>query len=151
MLQGLPLGYQRDLQEDKEPAFDALATLLGVAQALRGAVATLRIDTAAMRAACADPGLYATDVAEALVKTGVPFREAHRRTGELLKRLDADGQDRCATSPRRSGRRSAFRRAVRCSTPTPRSRRAPVPAARRPRASCVSATRSTRLLGPQPP
>ena len=92
MLQGLPLGYQRDLQEDKEPAFDALATLLGVAQALRGAVATLRIDTAAMREACADPGLYATDVAEALVKTGVPFREAHRRTGEFLKRLDADGR-----------------------------------------------------------
>ena len=92
MLQGLPLGYQRDLQEDKEPAFDAVATLLGVTQALRGAVATLRIDTAAMREACADPGLYATDVAEALVKTGVPFREAHRRTGEFLKRLDADGR-----------------------------------------------------------
>jgi argininosuccinate lyase len=92
MLQGLPLGYQRDLQEDKEPAFDALGTLLAVAPALRGAVATLRIDTAAMREACADPGLYATDVAEALVKTGVPFREAHRRTGEFLKRLDADGR-----------------------------------------------------------
>jgi argininosuccinate lyase len=90
MLQGLPLGYQRDLQEDKEPVFDALTTLTKVAQALRGAVATLRIDTAAMRAACADPGLYATDVAEALVKTGVPFREAHRRTGEFLKLLDAD-------------------------------------------------------------
>ena len=92
MLQGLPLGYQRDLQEDKEPAFDALATLLAVSQALRGAVATLRIDTAAMRAACADPGLYATDVAEALVRSGVPFREAHRRTGEFLKALDADGR-----------------------------------------------------------
>ena len=92
MLQGLPLGYQRDLQEDKEPAFDALATLLAVIQALRGAVATLRIDAAAMREACADPGLYATDVAEALVRSGVPFREAHRRTGELLKALDADGR-----------------------------------------------------------
>jgi argininosuccinate lyase len=92
MLQGLPLGYQRDLQEDKEPVFDALATLLGVARALRGAVATLRIDAAAMREACADPGLYATDVAEALVKTGVPFREAHGRTGEFLKGLDADGR-----------------------------------------------------------
>jgi len=40
-----------------------------------------------MRAACADPGLYATDVTETLVKQGVPFREAHRRTGELLKTL----------------------------------------------------------------
>ena len=90
MLQGLPLGYQRDLQEDKEPAFDALETLATVARALAGAVATLRIDAAAMRAACADPGLYATDVAEALVRTGVPFREAHRRTGELLKTLADD-------------------------------------------------------------
>jgi len=87
MLQGLPLGYQRDLQEDKEPAFDALETVGLTARALAGAVATLRIDTAAMRAACADPGLYATDVAETLVKQGVPFREAHRRTGELLKTL----------------------------------------------------------------
>jgi argininosuccinate lyase len=92
MLQGLPLGYQRDLQEDKEPAFDAIGTLLNVTQALSGAVATLRIDTSAMRAACRDPGLYATDVAEALVKGGVPFREAHRRTGELLKRLDAESR-----------------------------------------------------------
>jgi argininosuccinate lyase len=92
MLQGLPLGYQRDLQEDKEPTFDALATVRLVSQALTGAVATLRIDTAAMRAACDDPDLYATDVAEALVRAGVPFREAHRRTGALLKRLDADGR-----------------------------------------------------------
>jgi argininosuccinate lyase len=92
MLQGLPLGYQRDLQEDKEPAFDAIGTLHNVTRALSGAVATLRIDTAAMRAACRDPGLYATDLAEALVKAGIPFREAHRRTGELLKRLDADSR-----------------------------------------------------------
>ncbi len=92
MLQGLPLGYQRDLQEDKEPAFDALETLATVARALAGAVATLRIDAAAMRAACADPGLYATDVAEALVRTGVPFRESHRRTGELLKTLADDAR-----------------------------------------------------------
>jgi argininosuccinate lyase len=92
ILQGLPLGYQRDLQEDKEPAFDALETVGLTARALAGAVATLRIDTAAMRAACADPGLYATDVAETLVKQGVPFREAHRKTGELLKTLSDQGQ-----------------------------------------------------------
>jgi argininosuccinate lyase len=92
LLQGLPLGYQRDLQEDKEPVFDAVDTLATVVPALIGAVATLRIDTAAMRAACEDPGLYATDVAEAMVRAGVPFREAHRRTGDLLKRLDGDGR-----------------------------------------------------------
>ena len=92
VLQGLPLGYQRDLQEDKEPVFDAVDTLPSVLQALTGAVSTLRIDVAAMRAACGDPGLYATDVAEAMVRAGVPFREGHRRTGALLKRLDVQGR-----------------------------------------------------------
>jgi argininosuccinate lyase len=89
VLQGLPLGYHRDLQEDKEPAFDAADTLELVLPALIGAVETLRFDTAAMRAAASDEGLYATDLAEALVGDGVPFREAHRRTGELLKGLSA--------------------------------------------------------------
>lgn len=100
MLHGLPLGYQRDLQEDKQPTFDALWTLMAVAQALDGAVETLHIDTAAMRAACEDPGLYATDVAEALVREGVPFREAHRRTGELLKRLDGERRTMRDLTPR---------------------------------------------------
>jgi argininosuccinate lyase len=45
-----------------------------------------------MRAACADEGLYATDLAEALVRAGVPFRDAHRRTGELLRGAEADGR-----------------------------------------------------------
>jgi argininosuccinate lyase len=92
LLQGLPLGYHRDLQEDKEPAFDAADTLELVLPALGGAVATMRFDPAAMRAACAAEGLYATDLAEALVRGGVPFREAHRRTGELLKRLASEGR-----------------------------------------------------------
>ncbi len=91
MLQGLPAGYHRDLQEDKEPAFDAADTLELVLPALTGAVATVRFDEAAMRAACASEGLYATDLAEALVRSGVPFREAHRRTGGLLKELAARG------------------------------------------------------------
>jgi argininosuccinate lyase len=92
LLQGLPLGYHRDLQEDKEPAFDAADTLELVLPALTGAVATIRFDAGAMRAACAAEGLYATDLAEALVKGGVPFREAHRRTGALLKRLADEGR-----------------------------------------------------------
>ncbi|HEX6843735.1 MAG TPA: argininosuccinate lyase [Actinomycetota bacterium] len=92
LLQGLPLGYHRDLQEDKEPAFDAADTLALVLPALTGAVATVRFDVDAMRAACADEGLYATDLAEALVQSGVPFREAHRRTGALLKDLAEAGR-----------------------------------------------------------
>lgn len=88
LLHGLPLGYHRDLQEDKEPAFDAADTLELVLPALTGAIASLRFDTDAMRAACDDEGLYATDLAEALVRDGVPFRDAHRRVGGLLKQLD---------------------------------------------------------------
>ncbi|MEO8424415.1 MAG: argininosuccinate lyase [Actinomycetota bacterium] len=87
VLQGLPLGYHRDLQEDKEPAFDAADTLELVLPALVGAVDSVRFDPDAMRASAADEGLYATDLAEALVRRGVPFRDAHRRTGELLKGL----------------------------------------------------------------
>ncbi|MDH4112734.1 MAG: argininosuccinate lyase, partial [Actinomycetota bacterium] len=82
----------RDLQEDKEPAFDAADTIELVLPALAGAVATVHFDPAAMRAACDAEGLYATDLAEALVRAGVPFRDAHRRTGELLKRLDGEGR-----------------------------------------------------------
>ncbi len=92
VLHGLPLGYQRDLQEDKQPLFDAVHALTVALPAMTGAIETLRIHTEAMLAACNDPGLYATDVAEALVSDGVPFREAHRRTGELLKRLDIEGR-----------------------------------------------------------
>ena len=89
LLQGLPLGYHRDLQEDKEPLFDAADTLELVLPALIGAVATVRFDLEAMRRAAEAEGLYATDLAEALVASGVPFREAHRRTGLLLKELAA--------------------------------------------------------------
>jgi argininosuccinate lyase len=92
LLQGLPLGYHRDLQEDKEPLFDAADTLELVLPALIGAVATLRFDAHAMRSAAEAEGLYATDLAEALVASGVPFREAHRRTGALLRDLASDGR-----------------------------------------------------------
>jgi argininosuccinate lyase len=92
VMQGLPLGYHRDLQEDKEPAFDAADTLELVLPAMVGLVETLRFDVAAMRTAAEADELYATDLAEALVLAGVPFRDAHRRVGELLKRLSADGR-----------------------------------------------------------
>jgi len=92
LLQGLPLGYHRDLQEDKEPLFDAADTLELVLPALIGCLETVRFDAEAMRRAAEAPELYATDVAEALAAEGVPFREAHRRVGELLKRLAAESR-----------------------------------------------------------
>jgi argininosuccinate lyase len=92
VLGGLSLGYHRDLQEDKEPAFDAADTLELMLSVLVGAVDSIHFDAQALRRAAGDEGLFATDVAEALVRAGVPFRDAHRRTGELLKQLDEHGR-----------------------------------------------------------
>jgi argininosuccinate lyase len=92
MLDGLPLGYHRDFQEDKEPTFDAVDTVEVVLAALAGCLETMRADVQVMRAAASSPELYATDVAEALVRVGVSFRDAHHRIGELLRSLDTDGR-----------------------------------------------------------
>jgi argininosuccinate lyase len=92
VLHGLPLGYHRDLQEDKEAVFDAVDTIELTLAALAGCVETTTFDAAAMRAATEDPNLYATDVAEALVAAGIPFREAHGRVGALLARLASEGR-----------------------------------------------------------
>jgi argininosuccinate lyase len=78
VLKGLPLTYNRDLQEDKEPVFDSAATLRDSLEVMAGAVATLRVDVARMREAASDPMLLATDLAEALVRARVPFREAQK-------------------------------------------------------------------------
>jgi argininosuccinate lyase len=83
-VKGLPLTYNRDLQEDKEPLFDAAATLRDSLAVMAGAVATLTVRVDRMRAAAEDPLLLATDLAEALVRAGVPFREAHEAVGKLV-------------------------------------------------------------------
>jgi argininosuccinate lyase len=89
---GLPLGYHRDLQEDKEPLLDAVDTLEASLPAIAGCLATVTFDAEAMLAAAGAPELYATDVAEALVAQGLPFREAHRKVGGLLRLLEEDGR-----------------------------------------------------------
>jgi argininosuccinate lyase len=84
-LKGLPLSYNRDLQEDKEPLFDAVRQLrLGLA-ALRGLLATARFDLDRMRIAADSPFAAATDLAEWLVSRGTPFREAHAIVGALVR------------------------------------------------------------------
>jgi argininosuccinate lyase len=84
MLKGIPLAYDRDLQEDKEPVFDALDTLGLVLPALAGAVATMTVRAERLAAAAPVGYTLATEVADWLVRRGVPFREAHEITGELV-------------------------------------------------------------------
>jgi argininosuccinate lyase len=84
VLKGLPLAYDRDLQEDKEPVFDAVDTLLLVLPAVAGMVSTMRVDAERLAATAADGFALATDVAEHLVRKGVPFREAHEAVGHLV-------------------------------------------------------------------
>ncbi len=83
-LKGLPLTYNRDLQEDKEPVFDAVDTLLTVLPAMAGMVGTLRFNTARLEVTAAAGHALATDLAELLVRRGTPFREAHEIVGHLV-------------------------------------------------------------------
>ena len=90
-LKALPLAYNRDLQEDKEPVFDAVTTLETVLPAFAGMVATMRFDTARMAALAPQGFSLATDVAEWLVKRGVPFRDAHEISGALVRACEERG------------------------------------------------------------
>jgi argininosuccinate lyase len=83
-LKGLPLSYNRDLQEDKEPVFDAVDTLLTVLPALAGLVGTLRFHTERIASGAAAGFALATDLAELLVRRGTPFRQAHEVVGHLV-------------------------------------------------------------------
>jgi argininosuccinate lyase len=83
-LKGLPLAYDRDLQEDKEPVFDAVDTLLVVLPALAGTIATMQADVERLTTAAPQGFALATDIAEWLVRRGVPFRDAHEAVGHLV-------------------------------------------------------------------
>ena len=84
MLKGLPLAYDRDMQEDKEPAFDAMDTLDLVLPALAGMISTMTVRVERLAAAAPVGFSLATEVADWLVRRGVPFREAHEVTGRLV-------------------------------------------------------------------
>jgi len=93
VLKGLPLAYDRDLQEDKEPVFDAVDTLLLVLPAVSGMIATMTVDVDRLEATAADGFALATDVAELLVRRGVAFRDAHEAVGELVAYCAGKGLD----------------------------------------------------------
>jgi argininosuccinate lyase len=92
-LKALPLAYDRDLQEDKEPVFDTVDQLLTLLPAVTGLVATLTFDVDRLTAAAPAGFALATDVAEWLVSAGVPFREAHEISGAFVAYCEERGLD----------------------------------------------------------
>jgi len=89
-LKGLPSTYNKDLQEDKEPLFDAVTSLSGSLQIACGVLSTLAINPPFMRAALV-PEMLATDLAEYLVRKGVPFRDAHHVAGAAVQMAELQG------------------------------------------------------------
>jgi argininosuccinate lyase len=83
-VKGLPSTYNKDLQEDKEPLFDTIDTLSTVLPIMAGVISSLKVNTQRMRDAL-DDGLLATDLADYLVRRGVPFREAHHLVGQMVR------------------------------------------------------------------
>ncbi|XVQ07936.1 argininosuccinate lyase [Spirillospora sp. CA-255316] len=92
-LKGLPLTYNRDLQEDKEGAFDAVETLLLVLPAMSGLIATMRVNTERLESSAPDGFALATDLAELLVRRGVAFRDAHEVVGHLVVWCQVNDKD----------------------------------------------------------
>lgn len=90
LLKGIPTAYVRDLQEDKEALFDSLEQTLMSLQVFEGVIRTLQVHTETMRSAL-DPMLYATDMADFLVRKGMPFRKAHSVVGQAVRFCEEHG------------------------------------------------------------
>lgn len=90
-LKSLPSTYDKDLQEDKEPVFDAFDTLAMIVPIMAGLLSTLEINAEGMSVQL-EPGLLATELADYLVKKGVPFREAHGLVGQLVRSAEEHGK-----------------------------------------------------------
>ena len=84
VLKGLPSSYNRDLQEDKEALFDSVDTIISALDVWAAMLPEIKMQADRMEAAASDPNLQATDLAEYLVKKGLPFREAHAAIGKLV-------------------------------------------------------------------
>ncbi|MBN1540721.1 argininosuccinate lyase [candidate division KSB1 bacterium] len=91
LLKGLPMAYARDLQEDKEPLFDTLHQTALAVRIVTGVVQTIHVHTEKMRQTL-DPALYATDIADYLVRKGLPFRQAHEIVGRIVAYSEETGQ-----------------------------------------------------------
>jgi argininosuccinate lyase len=92
VLKGLPLAYNKDLQEDKEGAFDAIDTLSVSLATMKGMLLTMHVNTEAMRAGAQGGFMAATDLADVLAERGVPFRDAHEIVGKLVLMAEKSGR-----------------------------------------------------------
>ncbi|HEX2799527.1 MAG TPA: argininosuccinate lyase, partial [Thermoanaerobaculia bacterium] len=99
ILKGLPLAYDKDLQLDKEPCFRVRGVLLAALPALTGIVDGLQLDRERMAQAASDDRLLATELADALAKRGMPFREAHEIVGRRIAEAEALGTTLAALGP----------------------------------------------------
>ena len=91
-LKGLPLAYKRDLQEDKEPLFDTVDTVLACLPLMAGMLATMKVNRARLARAAEESYALATDLADYLVTKGVPFRDAHHIVGRLVRYAVGQGK-----------------------------------------------------------
>jgi argininosuccinate lyase len=91
-LKGLPLAYNRDLQEDKQPLFDTVDTVLSTLEVMAAILPALRVDPLLSEAAARGSYVLATDVADYLVRKGVPFRDAHQAVAELVRHAQMEGK-----------------------------------------------------------
>ena len=92
MLKGLPLAYNKDMQEDKEPVFDAVDTVADALHVCAGMVRTMRVNADAMRAGSHGGFMAATDLADYLVGKGMPFRQAHAVIGHMVLSCEKQGR-----------------------------------------------------------
>jgi argininosuccinate lyase len=139
LMKGQPLAYNKDNQEDKEPLFDTVDTLRDTLRAFIEMVPGIEVDPAAMRAAAEEGFATATDLADYLVKRGLPFRDAHEAVARAVRLAQERG---CTWPPCRWRTCSASRRRwaktwCRCSASTARWQRATTSAAPR-RSRCCS-------------
>jgi argininosuccinate lyase len=93
MLKGLPLAYNRDMQEDKQPLIETEALLLSTLRVLSSMLVHVRVDGAGAKEAAAANYALATDLADYLVRKGLPFREAHEVVGKLVRHAESKGAE----------------------------------------------------------
>jgi argininosuccinate lyase len=101
LMKGLPAGYQKDLQEDKEAVFDAADTVAGSLAVMTGVIAGLRLDADSMARAAARDEMMAAGLAVALAREGLPFRKAHALVGSLVAEAQAQGSSLRAVAAQR--------------------------------------------------